>query len=47
MAKFLFASVVPVCTLSTYPEGKKRTLHHQVFAFVPWHTKKGQMDTKQ
>ncbi len=47
MAKSLFASVVPVCTLSTYPEGKRRILHHQVFTFVPWHVKKGPMDTKQ
>ncbi len=47
MAKYLFASVVPVCTLSTYPEGKMRILQHQAFAFVPWHAKKGPMYTKQ
>jgi hypothetical protein len=46
MAKSLFASVVPACTLSTYPEGKRQTLLHQAFTFVPWYAKKGPMYTK-
>ncbi len=40
MAKSLFASVVPVCTLSTQPEGKRRTLLRQAFASAPWHEKR-------
>lgn len=46
MAKSLFASVVPVCTLSTYPEGKRLTLLHQALACTLWHAKKGPMYTK-
>lgn len=47
MAKSLFASVVPACTLSTYPEGKRRTLLRQAFTSAPWHVKTGPMYTKR
>lgn len=40
MAKSLFTSVVPVCTLSTQPEGKRRSLPRQAFAFPLWHEKR-------
>ncbi|HEY4032594.1 MAG TPA: hypothetical protein VGL94_01355 [Ktedonobacteraceae bacterium] len=43
MAKSLFTSVVPACTLSTYPEGKRR----QTFASALWHVKTGPMYTKR
>jgi hypothetical protein len=40
MAKSLFASVVPACTLSTQPEDKRRTLLPQAFASVQQHGKR-------
>ncbi len=40
MAKSLFASVVPACTLSTQPEGKRRTLLPQAFASARQHGKR-------